>query len=99
MSHVNEEAWLNELRKHPERAKHMDLSKMSNRYLREFADYVDWYELSRTKNMGIDFMREMSDKLDPTQVWRNKHIKQKARKEITSELFKKEPQIVTIVVP
>lgn len=88
MSHVNEESWLNELRKHPEQARKMDLSKMQNRYLREFADFVDWDQLSRTKNMGIDFMREMSDKLDPIQVYKNKHIKYKARKEILDKIIK-----------
>ena len=90
MSHVNEKEWLDKLRENPEEAKYLDLNNMSNRYIREFADYVNWYMISGTKNMGIDFMREFADRLDLTQVWRNKHIKAKAREEILKILIEKD---------
>lgn len=81
----------------PENAAIVDTSLLDNDTIREYADYVDWFMLSEVKNLGMNFAREMIDRLYLPQVWKNKHFTEEQVEELLSYLTKnKEPYIKII---
>lgn len=54
-----------------------NLEEFTDRYLREFIDFIDWEKVSFKGRMSINFMREYWDKLHPYIVAENKYIETK----------------------
>lgn len=54
---------------------HYSFEDFSDRYLREFIDFVNWKNVSYNGKMSLDFMREFFDKLDWNLLSFNRFIK------------------------